>query len=164
MKKKTFLEFVKFLMVGFINTMVSYVTYSVLFFYGVPPLICNIPAFIISVFVAFILNSKFVFKGDETKQERTWWKALLKSYVTYSFSCLFLAEFLTFLWLDVVHIERFLGFAIEILESINIRLTIEKLAGYLVPFVNLVFCIPINFVLNKFWAYRQKDVKPETDD
>ena len=31
----------------------------------------------------------------------------------------------------------------------------------LAPFLNMVITIPINFVMNKFWAYRQKDKDPK---
>lgn len=161
MKKKVFLEFIKFGLVGIVNTFTSYFVYSVLFYCGVPPLVCNIPAFIISVFVSFLLNSRFVFKEDKTKQERTWWKALLKSYVSYSFTGLFLAEFLTFLWLDLLHIENYLGTLVNVVNGMGIEITAQKFAGYLVPIINLIFSIPINFILNKFWAYRQKDKNTE---
>lgn len=154
--KHTFIQFIKFGLVGVVNTLVSYTTYSVLFHFGVPPLICNVPAFIISVFVSFLLNSRFVFKKDENKEERKWWQVLLKSYVSYSFTGLFLAEVLTFLWLNVIHIEKYIGFLLPYAEMVGISLTAVELAGYLAPLLNLVFSIPINFVLNKFWAYRQK--------
>ncbi|MCQ2484650.1 MAG: GtrA family protein [Clostridia bacterium] len=155
--KKIMLQIIKFGLVGIVNTFVSYITYSVLFYFGVSPLICNIPAFIISVFVSFLLNSKFVFKKDESKEERKWWQVLLKTYISYSFTGLFLAEVLTALWLNVIHIENYIGFALPLFEKFGISLTPFELAGYLAPVLNLVFSIPINFVLNKFWAYRQKN-------
>lgn len=154
--RSTVIQFIKFGLVGVVNTLVSYITYSVLFYFGVPPLICNIPAFIISVFVSFLLNSNFVFKKDEAKEERKWWRVLIKTYISYSFTGLFLAEVLTALWLNVIHIEKYIGFLLPIIENFGISMTKIELAGYLAPLLNLVFSIPINFVLNKFWAYRQK--------
>jgi putative flippase GtrA len=35
---------------------------------------------------------------------------------------------------------------------------------YIAPIINLVIAVPINFVMNKFWAYKQKkgdDNEPE---
>ena len=154
---KLVLQFIKFGMVGVVNTLVSYLTYSVLFYFGVQPLICNIPAFIISVFVSFLLNSRFVFKNEEGKKERKWWLVLIKTYISYSFTGLFLVELLTMLWLNVIHIERYIGFLLPIVNGLSVKLTAVELAGYLVPIINLVFSIPINFALNKFWAYRQKN-------
>ena len=31
------------------------------------------------------------------------------------------------------------------------------LTGYLGPVLNMFVTIPVNFVMNKFWAYRQKE-------
>lgn len=155
--KKALIQIIKFGLVGVVNTFVSYITYSILFYFGVPPLICNIPAFIISVFVSFLLNSRFVFKKEEDKEERKWWQVLIKSYISYSFTGLFLAELLTALWLNVIHIEKYIVFLIPFLAKSGINLTAVELAGYLAPIMNLVVSVPINFILNKFWAYRQKD-------
>lgn len=163
--KDTLLQIIKFGLVGVVNTLVSYITYSVLFHFGVPPLICNIPAFIISVFVSFLLNSRFVFKNDDSKEKRKWWQVLIKSYISYSFTGLFLAEVLTALWLNVIHIEKYIAFLLPFLAKFNFSLTAVELAGYLAPIMNLVISIPINFILNKFWAYKQKstdnDLKTE---
>jgi putative flippase GtrA len=110
--------------VGVVNTLTSYGIYSVLFYLGVNPLICNIPAFVISVFVSFLLNNRFVFRENEEKEKRKWYYVLV---------------------------------FVMPLSSMGITLTAEKIAGYLVPILNLVISIPINFLLNKFWAYRQKN-------
>ena len=157
MKTNTLIQFIKFGLVGVVNTLTSYGIYSVLFYLGVNPLICNIPAFVISVFVSFLLNNRFVFRENEHKEKRKWYYVLIKTYISYSFTGLFLAEVLTFLWLSVVHIERFCGVFVMPLSSMGITLTAEKIAGYLVPILNLVISIPINFLLNKFWAYHQKN-------
>ena len=154
---KVLIQFFKFGLVGLVNTFISYTVYSVLFYMGVPPLVCNIPAFIISVFVSFLLNNRFVFKKDESKEDRKWWQVLIKTYISYSFTGLFLAEVLTALWLNIIHIEKYIGFVMPVLEKAGISLTAVELAGYSAPLLNLVFSIPINFVLNKFWAYRQKN-------
>lgn len=161
--RKTLIQIIKFGLVGVVNTLVSYITYSVLFYFGVPPLICNIPAFIISVFVSFLLNSRFVFKEEEGKEERKWWQVLMKSYISYSFTGLFLAEVLTALWLNVIHIEKYIVFLIPFLAKFGINLTAVELAGYLAPIMNLAVSIPINFILNKFWAYRQRSIDKDTD-
>ncbi len=157
MKNKSIIQFIKFGMVGVVNTVTSYCIYSVLFHFGVDPLICNIPAFIISVLVSFFLNNSFVFKEDDGKKKRKWWQVLIKTYISYSFTGLFLAEALTFLWLRLIHIEKYLGFAVPIVQQLGFNLSAGKIAGYLVPILNLVISVPINFLLNKYWAYRQKD-------
>lgn len=155
------IQFIKFGLVGCVNTLVSYVTYSVLFYFGVPPLICNIPAFIISVFVSFLLNSRFVFKKSSENEERKWWKVLIKTYISYSFTGLFLAEVLTALWLNIIHLERYLDFLLPLVNFTGLSLTAVQLAGYLAPVLNLVISIPVNFVLNKYWAYKKQSGNQE---
>ena len=157
MKSKSLIQFIKFGLVGVVNTLTSYSIYSLLFYLGVTPLICNIPAFVISVFVSYLLNNKFVFKESEDKEKRKWYQVLIKTYISYSFTGLFLAEALTFLWLNIIHIERFCTVLVAPIASFGLNLTADKIAGYAVPILNLVISIPINFLLNKFWAYRQKE-------
>ena len=41
--------------------------------------------------------------------------------------------------------------------GIGIVLTDRELSGYLGPVLNMFITIPVNFVMNKFWAYRQKE-------
>ena len=85
-------------------------------------------------------NNKYVFtKGDG--EHRSWWMALLKTYVSYAFSGLLLANVLLFLWNDVLGIPELLG-----------------------PIINLVITTPINFVINKLWAFKtKKNETTETD-
>lgn len=161
MKQNSLIQFIKFGMVGVVNTLTSYCIYSVLFYLGVNPLICNIPAFIISVLVSFLLNNRFVFKESEDKEKRKWYLVLIKTYISYSFTGLFLAEALTFFWLSILHIEKYTGVLISPLSHFGINLTADKIAGYLVPILNLAISIPINFLLNKFWAYRQRNKRGE---
>lgn len=136
-----FMQFVKFGIVGFSNTIVSYVLYvaSLLLFQryhlipGIDYLVAQIIAFVLSVLWSFYWNNKMVFVVEEGKQ-RSLWRALLKTYVSYSFTGLFLNSILLVLWVDIFHISEFLG-----------------------PIINLVVSVPINFLINKFWAFRTKE-------
>jgi len=66
-------------------------------------------------------------------ENRSLWKSLLKTYVSYSFTGLFLNSVLLFLWVDVFHISE-----------------------YIAPFINLFINVPINFLINKFWAFKKE--------
>ena len=138
-KWEAFLQFVKFGVVGVSNTVVSYVIYVICLLLferaGVFPradyLIAQVIAFLLSVLWSFYWNRKYVFNADSEKVP--WPQALLKSYISYAFTGLFLNSVLAIFWVQVVHIP--------------------KLAA---PIANLLLSVPINFFMNKLWAFREK--------
>ena len=133
--KNTFIQFVKFGIVGAINTVLSYVITNVCYYVlHLHEQISNAIAFVITVFISFILNSKFVFKKN--KEKRNFATTLLKVYATYSITGLFLTAILLFVE------EQKLG-----------------IPHYIATLMNLIVTVPLNFILNKFWAYRDKENK-----
>ena len=156
-KKKTFLQFIKFGLVGIGNTIVSYTVYSVCYYlFHANVHVCNIMGFILSVLFAYVMQSRVVFKEQENAEHRVWWKVLLKTYASYAFTGLFLTEVLLLLWMNVIDISRFLGSLSTWVSDKGLSMTAKDLAVSIAPFLNMVFTIPINFCINKFWAYRQK--------
>lgn len=135
-------QFVKFGIVGLSNTVISYVIYIValLIFQsnqwipGVDYLIAQVIAFILSVLWSFYWNNKYVFQKEES-EERNLLHALLKTYVSYAFTGLFLNSILSLLWVEVLHISKLIA-----------------------PIINLLVSVPLNFIMNKFWAFK-KDKK-----
>ena len=128
-------QFIKFGIVGAINTILSYLITNINYYlFNLHPQISNIIAFIITVFISFMLNSKYVFKPEN----QNFWKSLIKVYASYSITGLFLTGIL-------IYIE-------------------EELLGiphYLATLMNLIITIPINFILNKFWTYKDNKTKKE---
>lgn len=163
MKKwAAFWQFIKFGLVGISNTVVSYVTYSVCYYvFHTNAHVANIMGFIISVLNAYLWQSRFVFKESEEGEHRVWWQVLIKTYVSYAFSGLFLTEILLVLWLNVLKISQYLSPLTALFENFGIKMTTEDAAVSLAPFLNMVITIPINFCINKFWAYRQKKKENE---
>ncbi len=139
-----FMQFVKFGLVGVSNTVLSYLlNIGSLFLFqrmGMSPkidyLMANLFAFIISVAWSFYWNNRFVFVQDENS-ERVWWKALIKTYISYSFTGIFLNSVLSMLWVNVFHISKVVA-----------------------PLINLIISVPVNFLINKYWAFRD-DKKEE---
>ncbi len=135
-----FMQFVKFGIVGLSNTILSYLIYAgVLYLFennGWLPkydyLIASVLAFFLSVLWSFFWNSRKVFVVEEG-EKRAWFPALIKTYVAYSFTGLFLGNVLLIMWVKGFHISK-----------------------YIAPLINLVVTIPINFVINKFWAFKTK--------
>lgn len=127
-------QFLKFGIIGFINTVISYlITNGGYYILGLHEQLANIMAFIITVFISFILNGKFVF--NEGTEKNSFLKSLIRVYAAYSITGLFLTAIL-------LYIE-------------------EQLCGiphYIATLMNLIITVPVNFLLNKFWAYKNKPI------
>lgn len=130
--KKTFLQFVKFGIVGLSNTIISYITYVILVLMDCNYLLASVIGFVISVINSFYWNNKYVFKDDTGKRELL--KTFVKTFFAYASTGLLLANILLYLWIDILHLHEMLG-----------------------PILNLFITIPINFVLNKLWAFKKKN-------
>ena len=124
-------QFIKFGLVGGINTILSYAITNIGFYVlGLHEPISNLIAFVITVFISFILNGKFVFQSSN-QNEQSWIKRLLKVYASYSITGLFLTALL-------LYIEE----------------TIFGIPHYIATLMNLIITIPVNFILNKLWAFK----------
>ena len=156
--KKTLIQFIKFGLVGVSNTIVSYTVYSVCYYcFSSGVHIANIAGFIISVLWAFFMQSKFVFKENAEDEHRVWWQVLIKTYIAYAFTGLFLTEILLILWIDIINISQYLSpLSNWLAASFGLKLATKDLAASIAPFIKMIFTIPINFWVNKFWAYKQK--------
>ena len=133
-----FIQFIKFGIVGFINTIINYTvniaTLMALASYDISwdYMIANMTAFIVSVFTTCLLNGMFVFRKREG-EKRNFYKILVKSYISYSFTGIILNNFLSFIWINYLGISK-----------------------YVAPIINLIFSVPINFFLNKLWAFKSE--------
>lgn len=135
---KSFMQFVKFGVVGLSNTLISYLIYviSLLIFRNMGILlksgylVAQVVAFVLSVLWSFYWNNKLVFTLQEG-EERSVVKALVKTFISYSFTGLFLSSVLLVLWVQVMHISEFVA-----------------------PIINLLVTVPLNYFINKFWAFR----------
>lgn len=123
-------QFIKFGIVGFSNTIISYAIYSVLVYVNVNYLVASIVAFVISVLNSFIWNNKYVFK-KETNQKRNIVHSLVKTYISYAFTGLILQNVLLFIFIENM-----------------------KVSKYLAPVFGLIITIPLNFIFNRLWAFR----------
>jgi putative flippase GtrA len=59
--------------------------------------------------------------------------ALAKMYLSYAFTGIILSNVLSYVWIDVLHISKLIA-----------------------PLINSAIGVPINFLLNKFWAFDGK--------
>lgn len=119
-------QFIKFGLVGVSNTLISLVIYYILVYFNVNYIVANTIGFIVSVLNSYYWNNKYVF--DKTEGGTV--KPLIKVFMSYG-STFLLGTFLLFLMVQVIGLSELIA-----------------------PLINLVITIPINFLLNKFWAFK----------
>ena len=160
-----FIQFLKFGLVGISNTLVSGVIYFLMNELWFPGkwFAASLVSWVISVLNAYLWQNIFVFKEDETKKHRVWWQTLFKTYMSYAFTGLFLNNVLLWLWTDVIDIAQFCGHIIDFFANIHIGFlgNPETFSSNMGWFINMMISIPLNFIINKCWAYRQKEKKVE---
>ncbi len=123
-------QFVKFGVVGLVNNLIFYVVYIILVFFSVHYLISSFSGFFVSVINAYYWNDKYVFRAED-RQEQEWWKGFLKTFLSYAGTGLVLNNILLVLWVDIIGMSEILG-----------------------PMLNLLITIPLNYILNKYWAFK----------
>lgn len=153
---KKWIQFIKFGLVGISNTLISELIYVLIVCLGGHYAFAAFLGFVISVLNAFYWGNKYVFKEESGKEKRVWWKVLIKTYVAYTGGFV-LDIVLLFLWIDVLRISRFMQPLVELAWLIGLAQMDTALMGDLVAkAVNVVLIVPINYIMNKYWAYRQK--------
>ncbi len=90
--------------------------------------------YVSSIFWSFYLNRKYVFADGENVVP--WYKALIKSFIAYSFTGVFLNSVLSVLRVQIVGAPKIIA-----------------------TIINLVINVPVNFVMNKFWVFRGKEIQ-----
>ncbi len=133
------LQFIKFSFVGASNALISLGVYSLLVYLGLHYIAANTLTFTFAVLYSFLLNSIFVFRKSENESRNTF-LTLLKTFATYGTTGILIQSALLYLFIDVYGISKYLA---------------------------QVFCIlinlPLNFCLNKFWAYKTASKQGEKE-
>ena len=151
---KNLWQFIKFGIVGVSNTLISEAVYCVLVYFDVPYLLAYFIGFLLSVLNAYYWSNKYVFKEDPGQGGRVWWKVLLKTYVAYFWGFLVSSALLVF-WVDIVRLSRDLGGLAEIFANYGFsQFDAGFLGEVLAAGINMLITVPMNYFVNKFWAYR----------
>lgn len=130
--KKLIVQFLKFSIVGVSNTLISLAIYYVLVFFNCNYIVANTMGFIISVLNAYYWNNKYVFKSkDKVVTKKDTIKQLIKVYMSYGVTFI-LSTVLLYVMVDCLNISE-----------------------YIAPIINLCITVPLNFVMNKLWAFKK---------
>lgn len=132
-KKNLILQFIKFGLVGVSNTVVNLGIYYILIFFHVNYILANMIGFVISVINAYYWNNRFVFNSEIAEKDsfKTTLKKLAKVYASYT-TTFILTNVMLYLWVDILGISKILA-----------------------PIINSIITIPINFLMNKLWAFKK---------
>ena len=135
-------QFVKFGLIGVTNTLLGYFIYLLVIWllkpynFAFDYILGSVLGFIISVLWSFYWNNKLVFTED--KANRNILKSLMKTYLSYASTGLVLSNILLYVFVDLIGISKTIA-----------------------PFINLLITVPLNFILNKYWAFRKEKKKDE---
>lgn len=128
-KVKKIKQFIRFAIVGCSNTIISLVTYYVLIYFDIHYIVAYTAGFLLSVCNAFFWNNRYVFQN---KEENSILRAFYKVFLSYGLSYVFSLLLMSVL-VEVLHIQE-----------------------YVAPILKMCITIPLNFLLNKLWAFRDK--------
>ena len=129
-------QFIKFGLIGVTNTLIYFIVNAIViillrpFALSYDFIIGNILGFLISVLWSFYWNNRYVFSNNGTNQ-RSMYGALMKAYMSYGFTGIILNNILSYIWFHIFGISKIVG-----------------------PLLNVIFTVPINFLLNKYWAFK----------
>ena len=102
--------------------------YYILIYLNFNYILAYIIGFIVSVLNAYYWNNKYVFKNNIANQN----KKMLKTFLAYGLTFI-LSNGLLFVQVNYLNISK-----------------------YLAPIICLLVTIPLNFLMNKFWTFKEK--------
>lgn len=136
--KNTWIQFIKFGIVGVSNTVISYLlnigTLFLLKSMGLTYdyLIANTVAFVLSVLWSFYWNERFVFIKNKEKFRSNRLVRLFKMYMSYAFTGIILNNVLSYGWISLFGISKLIA-----------------------PLINSAVGVPINYFINKKWTFEE---------
>ncbi|MEG0049891.1 MAG: GtrA family protein [Clostridia bacterium] len=131
-------QFAKFGLVGVSNTLISLGVYQLCVqVFHIHYLLANVLGFVVSVSNAYFWNSRYVFSDGQKKTVKQHLTAFARSFTAYGGTFLLDCALLVF-WVEICHVSKTLA-----------------------PILNLMITVPLNFLVNKLWAFKERQGKGE---
>lgn len=121
-------KFIKFGLVGVLNTLINWIIFAVLNFVGVYYIVANVIAYAIATANSYIWNSKWVFKYNGKDKKETTIKFVILNLIGLALN------------------TAILYFLVDIL-------LFNKLIGLV---ITTVIVMIINYIVNKIWVFKEK--------
>ncbi|MDR2879052.1 MAG: GtrA family protein [Fusobacteriales bacterium] len=122
---KKYDKFIKFVIVGVSNLCISLITYYILIFFSINYQIANVAGFITGSLNGYFWNKNWVFQNKSESKAN-----IVKFYLVY-LSTWGLSAILLYMWIELLGIS-----------------------GIIAPILNVFITTPINYILNKKWAFK----------
>ena len=121
-------KFIKFGLVGVLNTLINWIIFAVLNFVGVYYIIANVIAYVIATINSYIWNSRWVFKykGEDNKETTT-------KFILLNLAGLALNTMILYLLVDLIGLNKLIALVIT-----------------------TVIVMVINYIVNKIWVFKEK--------
>lgn len=123
-------QFVKFGIVGGTNTIISLLIYYLMVYWGISYLPATITGYFSSSIIGYILSRLWVFRAYTSKL----FSSTIRYYIVY-ISSLLINVTTMYLWVDLIGLSK-----------------------YIAPVLTLIITVPYNFVLSKFWVFKEKTI------
>ncbi len=117
-------RFIKFGIVGVINTVISLAVYNVFLLLGLNYLVANAIGYIVGIFNGYVLSSKYVFKAKMDTKKGS------KFILTY-ISSFFIGSVILFLLVEYLKISKAIA-----------------------PIFVIIFNLIYNYLINKIWTFK----------
>lgn len=154
-RKKAIIQFIKFAVGSMANTIIEEGTYILLTYVGLHYIPAYFIGFTLGIVNAYFWNTRLVFKANGNAEKRVWWIVFGKTYLIYATSLL-INLMLLFMWMDIFMIERyFTGISTFFLQKGLMRATPRFVAGTVASTLDMLLTFPLNYFVNKKWAYKQ---------
>lgn len=121
-------KFIKFGIVGILNTLINWTIFAILNFLGMYYIISNIIAYVIATINSYIWNSKWVFKYKGEDKKETTGKFILLNLFGLSLNTVIL-----YLFVDLMRFNKLIALVIT-----------------------TIIVMIINYILNKVWVFKEK--------
>lgn len=121
-------KFIKFGLVGVLNTLINWIIFAVLNFVGVYYIIANVIAYVIATINSYTWNSRWVFKYNGKDQKETTTKFIVLNLVGLALNTIIL-----YLLVDLIGLNKLIALVIT-----------------------TVIVMIINYIVNKIWVFKEK--------
>ena len=121
-------KFIKFGLVGVLNTLINWIIFAVLNFVGVYYIVANVIAYAIATANSYIWNSKWVFKYNGKDKKETTIKFVILNLIGLALNTAIL-----YFLVDILLFNELIGLVIT-----------------------TVIVMVINYIVNKIWVFKEK--------